>query len=104
MSVPSPACGDLDELLRMGDREGLEDDRIDQAENGRISANAKRQRKNRHRGESRTGAKRPKGIAKILHEGVEHNANYDATSPRRLAKGECHASACGQVAQASACE
>ena len=56
----------------MVDGEGFQHDRIDQAEDRGVGSDAEGERKNRHGGESGTGAKGSKGVAKVLHIAVEH--------------------------------
>jgi hypothetical protein len=48
--------GHLEQLLGMADRQRLEKQRIDQAEDGGVSPDSQRQREDRHCGESGTGA------------------------------------------------
>jgi hypothetical protein len=66
--------GDLEQSLRMADRQGLEKQRIDQAEDGGVRADSQRQRKDRDGGECGAAAQSAYRIANILHDGVEHFA------------------------------
>jgi hypothetical protein len=63
----------------MADRKALQNDRINQAENGGVGSDSKRKRQNCHGGESGTGAEGADGVAKVLKKGIEHIAIMTTT-------------------------
>src|SRR5580658_7591402 len=65
----------LEQLLGMADRQRLEKQRIDQAEDGRVSPDSQRQREDRHGGESGSGAQGAHRIANVPHNSVEHSSS-----------------------------
>ena len=66
------ATDHLEQLFGVGDGEGFEHYRIDQAEDGGVGADAEGQRQNRHGGEAGAGAEGSESVAEVLEEGVEH--------------------------------
>ena len=64
----------LKQLLRMGHRQRLQHDGVDQTEDRRIGANAERERKNRDGGKPGTGAQRSNGVTNVLESRVEHRS------------------------------
>ena len=69
----------LDELFRVAHRQRAEHQRVDQAEDRRVGADAERERQNRHRGEARRATQRPRGISHVLPRGFDDVLPADVT-------------------------
>ena len=78
----------------MADRQRLESQRIDQAEDGGVSPDSQRQREDRHGGESGAGAQSANRITNVLHNGVEHFAIMTPSelrlAPPRISNAACN--------------
>ena len=66
------AGGYLKKLLRVGDGEGLENDGIDEAEDGGVGSDSECERKDGDGSECGGGSEGAGGVAKVLREAVEH--------------------------------
>jgi hypothetical protein len=70
--VESRRCPlDHDERVGILDGQGLQDRRIDEAEDGGVRAEADRERENDGRRERRRLAKLPQPIASVLQDGID---------------------------------
>ena len=64
------AASDLEQLLRMTNRQRLQHHGIDQAEDRSVGADPQRKRKDRHGGEAGRGPKSSKRVAEVLEQHV----------------------------------
>ena len=87
---------EFDELFGMAYRQRFQNDGVDQAENGRIGANAESERQNRDGGKPGTGAQGAERVTDVLKYVVEHVvppeghlSNRDTRRAGEISGAEC---------------
>ena len=77
VAVVAGGCIDGDEAIRIGDRRVAQENRVDGAEDGRVRADPKGQRRDDCRGKSRRTQQCPHCVAKIAAEVGQHKDNAE---------------------------